>query len=174
MKKIFSLLIVFLVSFVLFSCTNDIPETETESNSIESIPILGVEIRNENEASFYALTKSTTYTWKTGCDEDGNIIYETVHDGVFCLDMDDICVFTRNQIDESILLKFSGDVLEYKIYSAEISQLDGKEKSDIIDEKYLISSNEKTIRFKEYGEYYFVVDVKYQQGEVSYGFILSE
>ncbi len=174
MKKFFSVLLVVLLSFGLFSCANEGTETETEYDEENAIPILGVEIRNENEASFYALTRSTTYIWETGCDEDGNIIYETIHDGIFCLDMDDICTFTREQTGRSISLKFSGDLKEYKIYAAKTTDFGDKEKSEIINEKYLVGTNKNKIDFPENGEYYYVVDVEYLQGQISYGFILAD
>lgn len=165
MKKLLSLIIAVLLCITFASCsTENLPEPE-ESDT--SLPILGVEVRNENEASFYALTRSGSYSWTT---PDGEHI---VADGIFCLDTDNICNFTREQTGGTIKLKFSGNVAGYKIYSAEKSQFDETEKSYIINEKYLISENSPNIIFPETGEYYYVVDVKYAQGEISYGFILE-
>jgi len=92
----------------------------------------------------------------------------------FGLDSENLCTFTREDAGESIELKFTGDVKSYKIYSAEKSELDSENKSEILDEKYLVSENQSKITFPVSGEYYYVVDVKYAQGEVPYGFILAE
>ena len=165
MKKYLSLIIAALLCITLVSCSTEKPIEQEEAEI--SVPILGVEVRNENEASFYALTKSGSYSWM---NSEGEYIEA---DGVFCLDAESICTFTREQTSGGIKLKFSGDVAGYKIYSAEKSEFDETEKSYIVNEKYLVNENNPDIIFPEAGEYYYVVDVKYAQGEITYGFILE-
>lgn len=175
MKKILSLLIAFLMCFALSSCATQgaNPEQETETIPLASRPpILGVQIVNGDEAGFYALTKTGSYTWIKEFDKNGEATLTDIADGIFCLDADDICTFTREYAGKSIVLQFTGDVEGYKIYSAEISSFNEENRADIIDEKYLVSENMPQIIFPEAGEYYYVVNVNYKQGEVSYGFIL--
>lgn len=173
MKKIVSVLLVMLMCFSFAACSDNNPEEKiTNDPSLSTAPILGVHIRNGDTAGFYALTKNGTYTW-TVTYENGET-EQIIYDGIFCLDAENICTFTREDAGESIELKFTGDVESYKIYSAEKSELDFENKSEIIGEKYLVSENTSRITFPESGEYYYVVDVKYAQGEVSYGFILAE
>lgn len=177
MKKIISVLLVFILAFAMFGCSGNNTDTEqtTENIPANSLPpILGVHIVNGDMAGFYALTKSGTYSWIKEFDENGEASEIEIADGFFCLDMDNVCTFNREAAGESITLKFTGEVESYKIYSAETSEVAEKEKSEIIDEKYLVSTNTSKITFPESGEYYYVVDVKYKQGEVSYGFILAE
>ena len=167
MKRLIAVLLSVFMCFTFFACSDEIAEKETADSNESFVPILGVEIRNDEEASFYALTKSGTYAW----NENGE---SRIYDGIFCLEDESLCTFTNEQTDGSINLKFTGSVEGYKIYSAEKAELDGKEKSEIINEKYFVSENQSKITFPESGEYYYVVDVKYVQGEVSYGFLLAE
>ncbi len=177
MKKIISVLLIFMFVFAMFGCSgnNTDPEQSTTDIPENSLPpILGVHIVNGDTAGFYALTKSGTYSWTKEFDENGESSLVEVSDGPFCLDMDNICIFNREDAGESIELKFTGEVKSFKIYSAETSEFEEKEKSEIIDEKYLVSTNTSKITFPESGEYYYIVDVKYKQGDISYGFILEE
>ncbi len=167
MKRFFSVMAVVLIIFACCSCTGGKAEVTTVDSSLNYPPILGVHIRKGDMAGFYALTKSGSYSWT---DAEGNHI---MADGIFCLDSESICTFNREDAGESIELNFTGDVLGYKIYSAEKSELDKENKSDIISEKYLVSEKMPVITFPEKGEYYYVVDVKYARGEISYGFILE-
>lgn len=175
MKKIISVLLIFVFVFAMFGCSgnNTDPEQPTENIPENSLPpILGVHIVNGDMAGFYALTKSGTYSWSV-TDKNGKTEYME-YDGFFCLDTENICSFNREEAGESIDLKFTGEVKSYKIYSAKASDFAEKEKSEIIDDKYLVSTNQSKITFPESGEYYYVVDVKYKQGDISYGFILEE
>ncbi len=167
MKKIFCLIIAFMLCFVCCSCAGEKTEAPTQDASLNYPPILGVHIRNGDLAGFYALTKSGSYTWT---DSSGN---EILADGIFCLDEESVCVLNREDAGKSIELRFTGNVVGYKIYAAEKSELDKENKSGIINEKYYVSENMPVITFPETGEYYYVVDVKYAQGEISYGFILK-
>lgn len=173
MKKFISVLLVIMMCFTCVSCAGNKSDEETTVDpSLLTAPILGVHIRNGDKAGFYALTKNGSYTW--------NVTYgngkaeQKIYDGIFCLDSENLCTFTREDAGESIELKFTGDVESYEIYSAEKSELDSENKSEILDEKYLISENQSKITFPESGEYYYVVNVKYSQGEVPYGFIITE
>lgn len=174
MKKFISVLLAVIMCFALASCSGNGEETTTSDSSedLNSVPILGVEIKNDDEAGFYALTKNGTFTW-TVTHENGET-EQRIYDGSFCLESENLCTFTREQTGGSVTLKFTGTVESYKIYSAEKSELDSKDKTEIISEKYLLSSDTSKITFPESGEYYYVVDVKYAQGDISYGFLLAE
>lgn len=178
MKRIISVLLVFVLAFAMFGCSGNSTSSEQETSDIPENslpPILGVHIVNGDTAGFYALTKSGTYSWAKEFDENGEASLVEVSDGPFCLDMDNICSFNREDAGESIDLKFTGEVESYKIYAAETSVFADKEKSEIISEEYLVVSTDPSkIVFPESGEYYYVVDVKYKQGDISYGFILEE
>lgn len=173
MKKVISIFLAFSMCFLFFACSDGDAETPTSDGNeyLNSAPILGVEIKNENEAGFYALTKNGTYTWSVA-HENGET-EQTIYDGYFCLESESLCTFTRAQTGGSIKLKFTGDVESYKIYCAEKSEIE-KDKKEIINEKYLFENTSDTIIFPERGEYYYVVNVIYTQGEVPYGFLLSE
>lgn len=166
MKKFVAIFLSAVMCFAFFACSGRADETPSTENEEDLVPILGVEIRNE-EASFYALTKSGTYTWS----KNGEAV---TYDGIFCLDDGSLISFTRNQTGDGINLKLTGNVESYKIYSAEKSSLNSENKAEILDEKYLVSENTSKITFPESGEYYYVIKVKYAQGEVTYGFLLSE
>lgn len=168
MKRFFSVMVVFLIIFTCCSCAGGgKPEDTTADDSLNYPPILGVHIRNGDLAGFYALTKSGSYSWT---DSEGNKI---LTDGNFCLDEENICTFNREDAGESIELRFTGEVVGYKIYSTEKSGSDIEDKSGIINEKYLVSENTPVITFPKTGEYYYVVDVNYAQGSISYGFVLE-
>ncbi len=167
MKKIFAIIVALLICVACCSCTGGKTEETTTDKSADYPPILGVHIRNGDMAGFYALTKSGSYSWT---DSEGNKI---LADGIFCLDAESVCTFNREDAGESIELRFTGDVIGYKIYSAEKSELDKEDKADIVSKKHLVSENTPVITFPEKGEYYYVVDVKYAQGEISYGFVLE-
>lgn len=170
MKKIFSIFLAFAMCFSLVACSND--KSETENNKrLNAAPILGVEIRDEESAGFYALTKNGTYTW-TVTHENGET-EQTIYDGYFCLESENLCTFTREETGGSITLKFTGSVLSYEIYCAEKAEIEN-DKTKIINEKYLVDKNSEKITFPESGEYYYVVNVNYDQGEVPYGFSLTE
>ncbi len=174
MKKVVSIFLVLLMCFACAACSGDNTGEETTKDTSSSLPpILGVHIRNGDKAGFYALTKSSSYIWNAEYDDNGEMISCDVAEGIFCLDIENICTFTREDAGKSIELKFTGDVKSYKIYSAEKSELDTKEKSEIINEEYFVSENISKITFPESGEIYYVVDVKYAQGEISYGFLLT-
>ena len=159
--------------FSLCACSSVDEEETTDSEAyLQSAPVLGAKIENEENVGFYALTKNGEYAW-TLIDENG---VETVynHEGAFCLDFGDtLCTFTRKQTGGSVNLKFTGNVFSYKIYQAPREEIEN-DRSKIIDDKYLISTSDKTITFPESGEYYYVVNVNYIEGEVPYGFLLSE
>ncbi len=177
MKKIISVLLVFVFVFAMFGCSGNNTDLEQSTSDIPENslpPILGVHIVNGDTAGFYALTKSGTYTWAKGFDENGEASEIEISEGIFCLDDENLCAFNREDAGESIDLKFTGEVKSFKIYSAETSEFEEKEKTEIVDEKYLVSANQSKITFSESGEYYYVVDVKYKQGDISYGFILEE
>lgn len=167
MKKFVAIFLSALMCFTFFACADAGSEEENTDEKAFFVPILGVEIRNDKESSFYALTRSGTYTW----NENGE---SRIYDGIFCLDDESICTFTRQQTDGSIKLSFTGNVESYKIYCAEKSELDSENKAEILNEKYLISENMSKITFPDSGEYYYVISVKYVQGEVTYGFLLSK
>ena len=168
MKKIFTVLLLILMCFSFCSCSGSGSAEETTTDaSLNYPPILGVHIRSGDFAGFYALTKSGSYSWTS---PDGEKI---LADGIFCLDNDSVCTFNRKDAGDSIELRFTGDVISYKIYSAEKSSIDSGTRSDIINEKYFVSENTPEITFPETGEYYYVVDVKYAQGEIAYGFIIE-
>ena len=177
MKKVISALLVFVFVFAMFGCSGSSTADSEQTTDIPADalpPILGVHIVNGDTAGFYALTKSGTYSWIKEFDENGEAVEIEIADGFFCLDMDNICTFNRESAGKSIDLKFTGAVESYKIYSAETSVFTDKEKSEIISDEYLVSTNQSKIVFPESGEYYYVVDVKYKQGDISYGFLLAE
>ncbi len=175
MKKFILLALSLVICLSFVACGNK-EETGSTTNEdmqyLEFAPILGVEIKTDDSAAFYALTKNGEYTWK---DMDANGEERTwIHEGAFCLDMKDtLCTFTREQTEENIVLKFTGKVVSYEIYRAEKTEIEN-DKKQIMNSKYLIDNNSGRITFPESGEYYYVVNVKYDQGDVPYGFLLAE
>lgn len=159
--------------FSLCACSSEEKtELPTENNYDDIAPVLGAEVENSENIGFYALTKNGTYSWEY-IDKNGKKVY-VEHDGYFCLDdTESLCTFTREQTGGSITLKFSGSVSDYKIYQAPCEEIEN-DKTKILDDKYLVSTSSKTITFPESGEYYYVVNVNYDQGEVPYGFLLAE
>ncbi len=174
MKNFFSIVLALVMIFMLGACSDNQPE-ENPQNTAEFYalpPILGVHIRNGDKAGFYALTKNGTYTWSY-TDEKGETVSK-IADGIFCLDSEELCSFRKEDAGESIELKFTGNVESYKVYCAERSELEKGDKTAILDEKYLVSSDTSKITFPESGEYYYVVNVNYTEGELLYGFLLAE
>lgn len=159
------------LAFLFSSCGEKNPDEALETTVYYSnAPILGVQIVNEDEASFYALTKSGSYKWSV-TDENGEAS-ETVKNGTFCLENKNLCTFTREQTGGSISLQFTGDVSSFSVYRAAKEEV-SSDKRKIISDEYKISENSKTIVFPEEGSYYYVVSVTYTQGEVQYGFSLD-
>lgn len=176
MKKIICFILVLSTCFALCSCSgikenHNEKETATVEEHFERAPILGVQIENGENIGFYALTKNGTYSW-TVTDKSGKTAH-IEYDGYFCLDDKNLCTFTRDETNGKITLKFTGSVVDYKIYQAPREEIE-KDKTKILNDKYLISASSKTITFPESGEYYYVVKVNYLQGEVPYGFLLAE
>ncbi len=172
MKKTICLLLCFAICFAFVSCSSDKKEEITEVEQHLSVaPILGVEVEEGDNVGFYALTKNGTYSW-TATDENGKTAH-TEYDGYFCLDVESLCTFTREQTGGKVTLQPTGSVVDYKTYQAPRAEIES-DRTQIINEKYLISNNSPTITFPESGEYYYVVKVNYLQGEVLYGFLLAE
>ncbi len=168
MKKLFCVLFVFVL--ITLSACSKVEEDASDVNAYNTAPILGTLISENGEAGFYALTKDGTYTWETE-DEDGNVTLKN-YDGIFCLESDSLCKFTRSQTGGKITLKFTGSVESFEIFSAPKSEIEA-DKTKITDERYSLATN-NTITFPESGEYYYLIRVKYTQGEVNYGFLLAQ
>lgn len=175
MKKFVLIVLSLFICVSFVACSNKAETTETSGEDkqyLEKAPVLGVEIKTEDSAGFYALTKNGEYTWK-GTDSNGEECIWT-YEGAFCLDFEEtLCAFTREQTGGSIDLKLTGSVLSYEIYRAEKSEIENNKKQ-ILDQKYLLQKDSGKITFPESGEYYYVVKVNYAQGEVPYGFMLAE
>lgn len=171
MKKVLSVLLALNFAFLFSSCGEKNLEDALETTSYySSAPILGVQIVNDDEASFYALTKSGSYKWSI-TDKNGDVS-ETVKDGTFCLENKNLCTFTREQTGGSINLQFTGEVSSFSVYRAAKEEV-ASDKRSIISDEYKISENSKTIVFPVDGSYYYLVSVTYTQGEVQYGFSLE-
>lgn len=175
MKKIICLLLALSMVFALCSCgsknENSNEETPTVQEHYEYAPILGVEVDDGENIGFYALTKDGTYSWMV-TDKSGKTTY-LEYDGIFCLDDEHLCTFTRAQTGGKITLKFTGSVVDFQVYQASCDKIEN-DRTQIVDDKYLVEIPSKTIAFPASGEYYYVVKVNYLQGEVLYGFLLSE
>ncbi len=171
MKKFLSFLFAFCFVFLFSACAEKNPDETSETTAYYgNAPILGVQIVNDEEASFYALTKSGSYKWSV-TDENGKTS-EIVKDGTFCLENKNLCTFTRKQTGGSISLQFTGEVLSFSVYRAAKEEVQN-DKTKILSDEYKISENSKTIVFPDDGSYYYVVSVTYTQGEVQYGFSLD-
>lgn len=171
MKRCASLLLIFILIFSLVACSNGDNKENEELEYLKSAPILGAQIENGENVGFYAFTKNGTYSWQfnKGNGETEHIEY----DGIFCLDSDSLCTFTHSQTKGKINLSFTGNVESFKIYSAPKSEIDD-DREKILSDEYKIQTIGSTIDLPESGEYYYVVDVKYTEGDVLYGFILTE
>ncbi len=170
MKKIVAVFLVIVICFSFISCSSK-DEVATTKEYLGSAPILGVQVRFGDNVGYQAFTKDGSYIWMVEDENGKKETYE--HNGTFCLDDDNLCTLTREQTDGKITLNFAGKVLSHKVYCAPKDEIDNN-KIKIYDDKYLITTTSKTITFTETGEYYYVVKVNYVQGEVAYGFLLTE
>lgn len=157
--------------FAFVSCSAGDKKTETTTEYRPSIPIVKARIDVDNNAEYRALTRDGTYIWTEKDDEGVEKTFE--YNGPFCLDDENLCVFTRKQTGEKITPDFAGDIISGKVYCAPKDEIEDN-KTKIYDEKYFVSSTFRTITLPETGEYYYVLKLKYAQGEVAYGFLLSE
>ena len=170
MKKLFALLFVFSICFSFASCSSK-DEGETTKEYRPDIPIVKIRINVDDNAEYRALTRDGTYIWTEVDDNGEEKIFE--YNGDFCLDDKNLCTFTREQTEGKITLNFAGSVISHKVYCAPKDEIESS-KIKIYDEKYLVTTTSKTITFHESGEYYYVIKVNYTQGEVAYGFLLTE
>ena len=172
MKKSVGILLAIIMCFSFSSCSSKGEEPTTTDQYLHVAPILGVQIDDGDKSTFYALTKNGEYDWLEVKENGEEKVWS--HKGAFCLDMGEkLCKFTRKQTGGEITLQFTGNVVDYNIYQAPCDEIKG-DKKQIMNEKYLIGTDMPTITFPESGEYYYVVDVIYIEGQVPYGFMLSE
>ena len=171
MKKLFALFLVLAISFSFVSCSSENKEEVTTKEYSPSIPIVTVGIEEDNNDEYRALTKDGSFVWTETYADGNEKTFE--YNGEFCLDDENLCVFTRKQVGESIAPDIANSIISCKVYCAPKKEIEDN-KIKIYDEKYLVSSNSKIISFPKTGEYYYVLKINYPQGEIAYGFLLAE
>ncbi len=172
MKKFLSVLLVFVLTFLLASCSAVNEENPTEDTAhLDVAPILGLTLTEGETAGFFALTKNGTYAWNAIYPDGTEALHQ--YDGMFCLDSENLVSFTRAQVGDKAKLTFTGNVMSYSVYCAPAEEIEN-DKTEIKDDKYKLTPQSSEITIAESGKYYYLVDVIYAQGEVCYGFAVTE
>ena len=160
-----------MFTFLFVSCAQVDEEPTEDTAYLRKAPILGLSISEGDNAGFFALTRDGTYSWK--------VIYpdateeQIQYDGIFCLDNEALASFTRKETGMKAKLSFTGNVMTYSVYCAPAEEIES-DKTKIKDDKYKLTPQSAEITFPESGKYYYLVDVMYAQGEVPYGFVITE